>query len=389
MKTIGVTALALMAFGALFKIMHWPFAGPMLVLSFAFITVVFFPALLYIMYKEMNKKKQAAIYIVAFISGVTFMAGILFKIMHWSGAGATFTFGLLSITYVLIPLIMVMRIKRLTINKTVFLTGLLAIMLILTGLFLKIMHWPLGLIALIVGSILLIMVFMPLFYYKEVRNSEKFRVDFLFAIIAFIYFIAFNFLLSLPDKKASLDDLNLQDRSFRASTNSFVQLNIELENRTKNELAVKLCAKADSLCEKLEALKVQLIQNHYNFTKEDAIAYNKSNETIHDLQPVKYYTPEAENNSPFKGLKAAIDEFNVYYKQAFKDSLKQQVEISPILNTKPKYNEYLGKSLNWETTYFRDIPATEALSTLSLIQLNIRLAENIALSSLINTLKNN
>ena len=28
MKAIGVISLALMAFGALFKIMHWPFAGP-------------------------------------------------------------------------------------------------------------------------------------------------------------------------------------------------------------------------------------------------------------------------------------------------------------------------------------------------------------------------
>jgi len=60
MKTIGVLALGLMAFGALFKIMHWPFSGIMLAISFTFIAVVFFPALLYVMYRDVNQKQQAS-----------------------------------------------------------------------------------------------------------------------------------------------------------------------------------------------------------------------------------------------------------------------------------------------------------------------------------------
>ncbi len=340
------------------------------------------------MYRELNEKKQVAIYVTAFFSGITFMGGILFKIMHWPGAGPLFFGGIILIAYILIPLIIAMRIKKLKINKATFLTGLLSIIIILTGMFFKIMHWPGALALLTFGSVALVVVFMPLFYITEVRKSEKPRVDFLFAIIAFIYFIVFNFLLSFPDKKASLDDINLQDKSFRTSTSFFGEYNAQLRNKTTNEAVLELCSKADDLNNKLETIKVQLIQNHYNLTKEKAIAYNNSNETIYDLKPAMYYTPEAENNSPFAELKTDIEEFNSIYKQLFSDSLKQEAKISPLLDTQNRFNEYLGKSLSWETALFWDIPAAEALNTLSLIQLNIRLAENIALSSLLNTSKN-
>ena len=172
MKTIGVVALAIMAFSALFKIMHWPFAGPMLVLSFFLITCVFFPALLYVMYRDVNQKQQAFLYIVSFMSGLVFMSGVLFKIMHWPFAQLLFFPGLALITYILIPLIIVTRIKKLKVNKTVFVTGLISLMVLLTGLILKINHWPGAGVMLVAGAVFLIVVFLPMYYYLEVRKSE-------------------------------------------------------------------------------------------------------------------------------------------------------------------------------------------------------------------------
>ena len=168
-----------------------------------------------------------------------------------------------------------------------------------------------------------------------------------------------------------------------------MKLNTELKKTATNELAIEISSKADYLCEQLEAMKVQLIENHCNLTKEEAVAYNSRNETIRDLKPAKLYTPGVKNNSPFSDLKAKIQEFNNIYRKILTDSLnKEGVKISPLLDTKVKYKEHLGKSLSWEKALFWNIPPAEVLNTLSLIQLNIRFAENIALSSLINSLKN-
>jgi hypothetical protein len=387
MKMIGVIALALMAFGALFKIMHWPFAGPMLILSFVFIIAVFFPTLLYIMYKEMSQKKQAAIYVVAFFSGTAFMAGILFKIMHWPGAGPLLFAGISLITYVLIPLIIVTRTKKIKMSKPAFLTGLLAMMIFLTGLFFKIMHWPGAIVLLTFGGAVLVVVFIPLFYYSEVRKSEKIRIDFLFAIIAFTYFIVFNFLLNLSGENALLDDLNLQDKSYQETTDFLDAKNRILINELNNDTANQLHTRADVLCKELDELKTRLIQNHYKITKEEAVTFIKNNYAIHDLQPVTFFSGEA-GKTPFSELKTNMEEFNKLYAQLLNDSLQVKLKSNSILNVEPRYNEYIKKDLPWEVHYLEDLPPTGALSTLSFIQYNIRLTENIALTTLINDPKN-
>ena len=197
MKTIGVLALALMAFGALFKIMHWPLAGIMLAISFVFLIFVFFPALLYVIYRDVNERKEAIIYIVGFIGGAMFCAGVLFKIMHWPFTNFLLFPGLALITYVLIPLIIILRFRKLKVNKSVFVIGLISLIIALTGLIFKIQHWPGALILLDLGGILMVLVFMPLFYVTEVKKSEIMRLDFIFGIIMITYFLTFTFLISL------------------------------------------------------------------------------------------------------------------------------------------------------------------------------------------------
>ncbi len=219
MKIIGVLALALMAFGALFKIMHWPVAGIMLAISFVFVAFVFFPTLLYVMYKEVNRKKQAVTYIIAFVGGILFMASVLFKIMHWPGANFLFLPGMAILAFVLIPLIIIQRIGNLKMNKTVFLIGLISLIIILCGMLFKMMHWPGAAFLLVIGGALLVLAFVPLFYITDVRKSENIRIDFLFGIIAISYFIVFSFLLSLTASSGILIDFNYHDNSFRATAN--------------------------------------------------------------------------------------------------------------------------------------------------------------------------
>ena len=78
MKTLGTIALAGISVAALAKIMHWPLASPLIILSTFTVSTIFFPAALYVWYKEVFQKKNGFIVILAFFAGFTFMYGTLF-----------------------------------------------------------------------------------------------------------------------------------------------------------------------------------------------------------------------------------------------------------------------------------------------------------------------
>jgi len=89
----GALITFLLATGVLFKTMHWPGAGPMIVLGASSLSIyVFFVAVANIMSYE--KKTMIAICNGFGAFGGSILAvGLLFKIMHWPGAGSMMTIG--------------------------------------------------------------------------------------------------------------------------------------------------------------------------------------------------------------------------------------------------------------------------------------------------------
>ncbi len=388
MKTIGVLALALMAFGALFKIMHWPYAGLMLVISFAFVLFAFFPALLYVIYRDVNERKEAILYVVGFISGSMFIAGILFKMMYWPFANFLFFPGLALITYLLIPLIILMRFNKLKVNKKVFLTGLISLMIILTGLIFKIQHWPFALIFFDLGAILLILVFMPMFYIYEVKNSEKLRLDFIFAIIMIVYFLSFTFLISLSPAENLNFVFNSQTKSYVANADYFESLNSE--SIKSSERALELASQADLINQQIEEIEIQIVQRYFTFNKEEVLKIIQSDGGIGEIQgDVNFLLAKNNPNSPLLKLKSDIDSFNKLYSAIMNDSLKRNLPLNLALDTEIKVSDTENQLVSWEATIFSNCSPDAAINTLSFLQYNIRLAENKVLSELIHNQKSN
>jgi hypothetical protein len=85
MKTEKVFAIIFLI-GLLFKIMHWPFAGPILVISLGSIGVLYFPLAFYFFSDKEFKRQNLFLSVVLglFLSFVP--VGILFKVLYWPGA---------------------------------------------------------------------------------------------------------------------------------------------------------------------------------------------------------------------------------------------------------------------------------------------------------------
>lgn len=73
--------------GALFKVMHWPGANMMLVIGCLTLTFLFLPYFFYTQFKEQTEKKGKFIATLGMLTAGLLCMSALFKILHWPGAG--------------------------------------------------------------------------------------------------------------------------------------------------------------------------------------------------------------------------------------------------------------------------------------------------------------
>ena len=97
MKTItvitGALCASLLLFGVLFKVMHWPLAGVFIVLGMSLLTMPFLPLLLVHNLRGAASTGARVFHAVGYLGLSVLASGALFKIMHWPYATAILTFG--------------------------------------------------------------------------------------------------------------------------------------------------------------------------------------------------------------------------------------------------------------------------------------------------------
>ena len=90
----GIILINLHLAGVIFKINHWPGAGVLLSISIVLMVFLFFPIALVTSYMQHKDKSQLHLYILAYLTIAFDSLGMLFKIMHWPGAGILLIIGL-------------------------------------------------------------------------------------------------------------------------------------------------------------------------------------------------------------------------------------------------------------------------------------------------------
>lgn len=99
----GISCAILMLLGCMAKIMHWPGASIMLVLSVFLFCFWFLPVGIKSNYDNLPVKKMKTLHIVSYLVFAICMMGVLFKIMHWPGASMFLLIGLLSPFVIFLP----------------------------------------------------------------------------------------------------------------------------------------------------------------------------------------------------------------------------------------------------------------------------------------------
>ena len=79
----GIVSANLMLFGSLFKIMHWPFAGIVLVCAVIIFCFFLLPLALLSWNRSASNQKYKALSLITFLVFSIGVISILFKIQHW------------------------------------------------------------------------------------------------------------------------------------------------------------------------------------------------------------------------------------------------------------------------------------------------------------------
>lgn len=108
----GLSAAILTIIGSFFKMMHWPGASILMTLGILMVVLVFLPLYFITMHREQEQKKNPVYGIVGYFTIALLLAGALFKIMHWPGAGMMLLVGMGFLIIGFIPLYVVNVFQR-------------------------------------------------------------------------------------------------------------------------------------------------------------------------------------------------------------------------------------------------------------------------------------
>ncbi|CAN5416152.1 hypothetical protein BH11BAC2_BH11BAC2_26070 [soil metagenome] len=138
----GITSVALLSMGIILKFLHQPGASFGIVLGIVSMSLIFLPLMITLRIKEKKETKDKVLVAIGAIAAITMSMGVLFKVMYWPGANMM---GILSVGvlfFVFLPIYFFTGIR----NPETKINTIVSSLLIITGcgLFLTLVRSPYG-----------------------------------------------------------------------------------------------------------------------------------------------------------------------------------------------------------------------------------------------------
>ena len=400
MQIFGIISMIMIAFGAVFRIQHYPGASPLLVLGFSILASVFYPSAIYVWYKESIGKGRKFIFISALIGGALFMIGILFKLQHWPGASPILVMASFAFTFLFIPALVISKIKNKDNTKVllIFILGCVALFVCILGIIFKIQHYTGASPLLIVGSLLLTTVFFPIFTFGKFVNEKSITGSFIFMAIALLFFNIFNLMLAMNVSKSVLFGFSNSGNDCQYTTNSINKFNEQLyEKYSKSDtLLNEVRSKSSQLNDYINNLKLELVNyTDYGVRNSEHYIYKNNNINFDSIMQKDQYNKPMEiligskedcSEGKARELKMKLIEYkNFILRNTYSNNENNM--ISDLINIDDKYDSYKCMKLPWESYAFMNTVVVADITILSQIQQNIRIIENEMINKILENKK--
>ncbi|MCJ8291151.1 MAG: hypothetical protein HRT58_15735 [Crocinitomicaceae bacterium] len=267
--------------------------------------------------------------ITGLISVILIVLGAIFKVMHWPGAGVMYVSGFAIFCLLFIPLNIVLQYRddKKKTDKLVMILGLLLVIAGTFGLLFKVMHWP-GASFLFFGSLGLFgLVFIPLYFFTRYRNPDT---RFNAIIHSTFMMVAASILFALIDLrptypvKQSVESLNeYQEANILRIKASNTLLSSELDNAKDLKEA---SAKIDGRITDIRTNLISKSNAQHNTNKRSSSLKDTRNPD--DVRVIVEYFQVSKDEFSYSALENEIDQYNTIIGQ-LKDSISlRAIDIS-------------------------------------------------------------
>lgn len=312
-------------------------------------------------------------------SAITFTIGAVFKIMHWPGAGVLLLLPIAIVSFIFLPLLFLIKSKETKVKQekiTLAVGVVFGIVLSMSGLF-KVMHWPGATVLWLLSLALLFLIFLPLHFFSGIRNPETKTNTIISSILILMAGGLFFTLTDLSSTKEKLEELSGQTDLHVVKTIDYVE-NENLKNYTlvSDSLQIEnnklLQSKCNILCTSIENLKLELMKKvpgqpalseeelvlHYGFDFHwtTRVLFNDDN------------TP----NPILSEIKKEIDDLNSFISTTYGK------ETKGLLNTDDRfdYGSSNHQKVSWEIANFHKVQAQLVMRILNQLMLDVRIIES-------------
>ena len=194
------------------------------------------------------------IYILGILSGMVTACGCLFKIMHWPFSGVIILVGIVSLSLVFLPLAIASMVKAEKDKRLRIFYILVAIVMAFNfiGALFKIMHWPGAGIFLMIGIPLPFVVLLPAYLWSNPADKEVNYKNLLAVMFFFAYFAAITSFLALRISSNVVDGfvrsaIHINDKTLILKENATLVSGYSDFNNPVNDEADKLCRKINEV----------------------------------------------------------------------------------------------------------------------------------------------
>jgi hypothetical protein len=395
----GNISLGLIALGTVLKIFHWPGAAISLLLGFIILCFVFFPSALYLNYN--SAKKGLGINLTAFLGGTILMIGVLFKVMHWPGTPLLLILGFGILLGIFIPLLLISKLREgiPSKQKAIYTLGALGLIPFGAATLFKIMHWPGTAPLLIIGSFLLICIFIPLYTNMQIKANKMSPGQFIFVITLSMYAVVLTFLLAMNVSKHVLESFLRDETDNALIVNYFEKKKARLEGEMQTDSVLSLneskkllnesAAKTKALIRNIRLELVSAVEGVDETTARHLLLHPNQMIKIdnYDIPTALLFNGEPEpsrisdGNTKASELKASIEIYKSQALRAAGNNEQLANKIKALLNTGDNITNEI--KMSWEQCNFYHSPLISTLVRLSNLEKNICLVETEVL-----TLKN-
>ena len=331
------------------------------------------------------------IYISSIICINLIVIGGLFKVMHWPGAGAMLIVGMLLLALFVLPFACINSYKGSQNTKSLYIVGFICAFIFIITALLKIAHWP-GSNFLTYTIPIPIILFLPFYYYHQRKTNEESSVNLIGVLFLMVYYTVFSAMLSINVSKGILNTFVISIEQTEKTRNAFEYLNNEAytADANNNDKLTQIKNQSNEMIQYIHKLRTELIaqSDKISLSVADTIAsdyiVNKDNYDITTHIMIGSDETTGITGEAYK-LKSKINEYKTKLNHLVGNYNQSVEKINKLLSTPDEYNTHMNAVSTWEMNSFYHTTIISAVYKLTSFERDVRIAESEAIQAVKNS----